>query len=164
MKEKICQITWFSGIQSRFGMQICRNRGLFKLMCTVPKGSSTWANKAPLFSADFENFTSYGMKLELKKGTFSASCRRSLRPRWHELIKGPFSAPISITYEVNFQNWSWKRASFQLHVDRVDMSLNQTLFQLQFCAIYFIWDQNWSWKRERFRVHVNAVLGLVYMS
>ena len=36
MEEKNCQTTWFSGKQSRFGMQICRNQGLFKLMCTEP--------------------------------------------------------------------------------------------------------------------------------
>ena len=43
------------------------------------KGLSTGANKAPFFSADFEKFTSCGVKLKLKKGNFSAPCRRSLR-------------------------------------------------------------------------------------
>ena len=40
MEEKICQIAWFSGKLSRFGMQICRNRGLFLLMCTGPYGDT----------------------------------------------------------------------------------------------------------------------------
>ena len=41
-------------------------------------GLSTWANKVPSFSSISEKLTSYGLKLELKRGTFSAPCRRSL--------------------------------------------------------------------------------------
>ena len=53
----------------------------------------------------------------------------SLRPCCHELKRGPFSAPILSPYEVNFQNWSWKRARFQLHVNkalatRLDLSID----------------------------------------
>ena len=38
MDEKICQITWFSGKLSRFGMQICRICGLF---CSCVRGRRT---------------------------------------------------------------------------------------------------------------------------
>ena len=40
------------------------------------------------------------------------------RPCWHELKRGLFSTPIPSPYEVNFQNWSRKRAHFQLHVNK----------------------------------------------
>ena len=52
----------------------------------------------------------------LFRGSFKAIEQRKksgFRPRLHGLIKGLFSA----AYEVNFGNWSWKRASFQLHVN-----------------------------------------------
>ena len=45
---------------------------------TFLKGASTCAKNGPFFSADFEKSTSFGAKLELKKGAFSAPCQRSL--------------------------------------------------------------------------------------
>ena len=42
-----------------------------------------------------------------------------LRPHLHGLLKGLISSLILVSYEVNFRNWSWKRASFQLHVNAV---------------------------------------------
>ena len=55
---------------------------------------------------------------QLKEVLLICSCKRGLRPCWHELKTVPFSAPIFFPYEVNFQNWSWKRARFQLHVNK----------------------------------------------
>ena len=50
----------------------------------------------------------------------------AFRPCWHELKRLPFSAQIFFPYEVNFQNWSWKRSRLKLYVNNalslVDMS------------------------------------------
>ena len=67
----------------------------------MAEGSSTGAKYEPFFSADSKKSTSYGAKLELKMGTFSAPCQRSLMDRLHELIKCPSLSSILDTCVVH---------------------------------------------------------------
>ena len=78
---------------------------------------------------------------------------KTLRERLLELMTYHFLALILGQYVVSSsaENGpflsSYRRCLTEIKssdLGRVDMSLKQTLFLLQFCAIYFIRDRNWS--------------------
>ena len=62
--------------------------------------------------------------------------RTVFRPCWHELKRVPFLAQIFFQDEVNLHDWSWKRARFQLHVNKA--------LTWVFLVQIFIWLQTFS--------------------